>query len=188
MDDLDFGLHAMYRIYDAFDRPLYFGETDNLPRRLAQHMEKAWFRRPDITIKVTWFPNRAEAYAAQNRAIATEKPWYNKAGLESPKKVPEQAPPVAIRPQSTAPPKPKAAKPRDLLADLDRLLGDKPVRLSGLAHLLRQLAPECEPYQKLNGVTLRAMLADRGIRTTNRGNVPRLDPADLRRVDVKKAG
>ena len=82
MDDLDFGLHALYRIYDAFDRPLYFGETDNLPRRLAQHMEKAWFRRPDITIKVTWFPNRAEAFAAQNRAIATEKPWYNKAGLQ----------------------------------------------------------------------------------------------------------
>jgi predicted GIY-YIG superfamily endonuclease len=83
MDDWGFDLHALYRIYDPFGRPLYFGETDDLPRRLRQHMEKAWFRRPEITIKVTWFPNRAEALAAETAAIAAEKPWHNKSGLKA---------------------------------------------------------------------------------------------------------
>lgn len=181
MDDWGFDLHAMYRIYDPFGRPLYFGETDNLSRRINEHMEKAWFRRPEITIKVTWFPNRAEAYAAQNRAIETEKPWHNRAGL---KPATEQRPaPLKVAA------KPKPVKRRDLIADLRVVLGDTAdrVRLSALPHLLRQLAPDWEPYQHMDGVKLRAALAARGVRTVNPGNVPQLDPADLTVAD-RKAG
>lgn len=49
-----------------------------------------------------------------------------------------------------------------------------------IRHLLRQFAPEWEPYRKLDGKQLRAMLNDRGVRTINPKNVPQLDPADLR--------
>lgn len=105
MDEWDFEPHVLYRIYDGFGRPLYIGETNNLPRRLAEHMEKAWFRRPDITIKLTMFPNRAEAYAAQNHAIAAEKPWYNKAALQSANE-PRQAT-AAIAPKARVPAAPR---------------------------------------------------------------------------------
>lgn len=95
MDEWDFEPHVLYRIYDGFERPLYIGETNNLPRRLAEHQEKAWFRRSEITIKVNMFPNRAEALAAESRAIAAEKPWYNKAGLKATEIAPRVARPKA---------------------------------------------------------------------------------------------
>lgn len=179
MDDWGFELHALYRIYDPFGRPLYFGETDDLPRRLRQHMEKAWFRRPEITIKVTWFPNRAEALAAETAAIAAEKPWHNKAGLQPEEKAPKKARLVAAQPPNP--------EPRDLLTDIDHLLGDERVRLSRLSQMLRQLAPEWEPYEKLNGVLLAGELKARGVRWLKTAGLPCLDPADLR-VILKKAG
>ena len=76
-----------------------------------------------------------------------------------------------------------AIEARDLLADLAEVTRDdgEPVRLSDLPARLRILAPSCSAYKSLNGTTrLREQLADAGVRTTNTGNVPRLDPADLR--------
>lgn len=207
-DDLDFDLHAMYRIYDGFDRPLYFGETNNMPRRLSEHMEKAWFRRPDITIKITWFPNRAEAFAAQNRAIAAEKPWYNKAGLKAPE---QQAPEVkrldlserrqrvTAEKQRIADEKRRMAEeeqriteererlireqpPRDLLADLGMVMKDERARIRDVVALLRGLAPSYIPYERLTGVQLVADLKDKGVRTLNLSGRFYLDPADLRKV------
>jgi predicted GIY-YIG superfamily endonuclease len=74
--------------------------------------------------------------------------------------------------------------PRDLLADVATILGDgvERVRIADLPRALRQLAPEWEPYQTLNGKQLREFLAERGVRTTKTNNVPQLAPADLRRV------
>ena len=180
MDDWDdFDPHVLYRIYDGFDRPLYFGETNDLSRRLKEHQEKAWFRRTEITIKLTMFPNRAEALAAESRAIATEKPWHNKAGLKPPKRpVPVITPAPERAPEAR--PAAKQVKPRDLLSDLDQVLGNERVRLSALPHLLRQLAPLHEPYQTLTRLELRDELKRKGVRVTNTGNVLRLDPADLR--------
>ena len=62
------------------------------------------------------------------------------------------------------------------------MLGADRVRLADLPALLRDLAPTWGPYRTLTGVQLRDLLDDAGVRTTNVGNVPRLDPADLRRV------
>lgn len=75
-----------------------------------------------------------------------------------------------------------AIERRDLLGDLDRVAGAERVRLSDLPALLRDLAPGWGPYRALTGVQLRALLDAEGVRTTNPGNVPTLDPADLRRV------
>lgn len=71
---------------------------------------------------------------------------------------------------------------RDLLTDLDEVLGEERARLADLPALLRDLAPTWGPYRTLTGVQLRDQLDGAGVRTTNIGNVPRLDPADLRRA------
>jgi S-DNA-T family DNA segregation ATPase FtsK/SpoIIIE len=73
---------------------------------------------------------------------------------------------------------------RDLLADLDNVLGadgDR-VRLSDVPALLRGHARHWLPYQQMTGAELADLLDGEGVRWTNGGNVPRLDPADLRAV------
>jgi len=75
-----------------------------------------------------------------------------------------------------------AIEVRDLLDDLAAVLGTDRVRLADVPALLRDLAPTWGPYRTLTGVQLRDQLDDAGVRTTNVGNVLRLDPADLRRV------
>jgi S-DNA-T family DNA segregation ATPase FtsK/SpoIIIE len=69
---------------------------------------------------------------------------------------------------------------RDLLADLDEVLGAERVRLADVPALLRERWPQWAPYRQLKGTQLRRLLADAGVRVTNTDNVPRLDPADLR--------
>jgi hypothetical protein len=75
------------------------------------------------------------------------------------------------------------AKPGDPGYDLVLASAEAPrLRLADLPALLRDLAPTWGPYRVLTGVQLRDLLDDAGVRTTTTGNVPRLDPADLRRV------
>lgn len=76
---------------------------------------------------------------------------------------------------------PLAITSRDLLDDLAEVLrgDDGPVRLADLPARLRELAPSWAAYKALTGVQLRELLDDEGVRTTNTGNVPRLDRADL---------
>jgi S-DNA-T family DNA segregation ATPase FtsK/SpoIIIE len=76
----------------------------------------------------------------------------------------------------------RAIQSRDLLADLDAVLGDERVRLADVPALLRDLAPGWTAYHSLTATGLRDLLDAEGVRVTNTGNVLRLDPADLRRV------
>jgi S-DNA-T family DNA segregation ATPase FtsK/SpoIIIE len=75
-----------------------------------------------------------------------------------------------------------AIESRDLLADLDSVVGQDRAKVADLPALLRDLAPTWGPYRTLTGVQLREQLDAAGVRTTNARNVPRLDPADLRQV------
>lgn len=77
---------------------------------------------------------------------------------------------------------PNNFEPRDLLEDLDRVLGYERVRLADLPALLRDLAPDWVPYRSMTGVRLRELLDDAGVTVTNTGNVPQLWPKDLRSV------
>ncbi len=81
-----------------------------------------------------------------------------------------------------AAPAPPAIEARDLLADLDAVLGQEKARVADLPALLRDLAPGWTPYRTLTGVQLYGQLMDAEVRVTKTGNVLRLDPADLRRV------
>jgi S-DNA-T family DNA segregation ATPase FtsK/SpoIIIE len=71
---------------------------------------------------------------------------------------------------------------RDLLADLDAVLSRDKTRLADIPALLKRLAPAWPAYKSLNGVRLAALLDEAGVRWTNPGNVPTIDPADLRKV------
>ena len=71
---------------------------------------------------------------------------------------------------------------RDLLDDLDLVLGTDRVRLADVPALLRDLAPTWGPYRALTGAALRGLLHAEGVKTGRTGNVWRLDPTDVRRV------
>ncbi|MFI7126030.1 hypothetical protein ACIBQ1_10075 [Nonomuraea sp. NPDC050153] len=69
---------------------------------------------------------------------------------------------------------------RDLLEDMVEVVRQR-TRLSDAASLLRDLAPAWMPYQGLTGARLRDILVNKhGVRVTNTGNVPRVEPEDLR--------
>jgi S-DNA-T family DNA segregation ATPase FtsK/SpoIIIE len=80
-----------------------------------------------------------------------------------------------------------AIEARDLLADLDEVLGHDRVKLADLPALLRDLAPSWGPYKKLNRLQLRDQLEDLDVRVTNTSNVMRLDPADLRAAITRRS-
>lgn len=69
---------------------------------------------------------------------------------------------------------------RDLLDDLDDVIGAERVRLADIPALLRDLAPHWAAYRAMTAKTLWDELTAAGVRVTNAKNIPRLDPADLR--------
>ncbi len=67
---------ALYRIYGERSSLIYVGVTDNLPRRMADHCSKEWWR--DMrAMSVEEFPTRAAALAAEAELIRTARPTHN---------------------------------------------------------------------------------------------------------------
>ncbi|MEU6039758.1 hypothetical protein ABZ801_30590 [Actinomadura sp. NPDC047616] len=85
---------------------------------------------------------------------------------------------------NTEPPK---VETRDLLDDLDEVLGAERVRLADVPSLLRDLAPAWGPYRKLNGKQLGERLEELGVRVPRPGNVPQVDPAEVRRAIAQRS-
>jgi DNA segregation ATPase FtsK/SpoIIIE, S-DNA-T family len=75
-----------------------------------------------------------------------------------------------------------AIESRDLLGDLDQVLGDDRMKLRDAVGLLRKLAPAWSRYRSMTAKQLAADLAAEGVRTVNSSGTPWLDPAELRRV------
>src|SRR5436190_14951554 len=75
---------ALYRLYDADDRLLYVGVSNDPPYRMAQHAkDKPWW--PTVaTQKLEWLDTREEAFDAEKLAIFTERPKYNHVHNPSP--------------------------------------------------------------------------------------------------------
>jgi S-DNA-T family DNA segregation ATPase FtsK/SpoIIIE len=81
----------------------------------------------------------------------------------------------------------QAAEVRDLLDDLAEVIdGPGRVRVADLPPMLRRLARSWGPYRALSGTQLRERLLAEGVRTTNPGNVPMLDPAELARAIAER--
>lgn len=173
-------MHALYRMYDERGRLLYIGITGDLGQRLGSHSAKRWFPLVE-RITLEWKPTRAAAALAERRAISTEHPRYNQAGLKPP-----EAPKKPRRVQR----KPKAeltAEPRDLVGDLGAVMKDERMRIRDVVGLLRGLAPSHAPYAKMTGVQLVAELKRKNIRTVNAGGVHWLCPEDLQKALRKLA-
>jgi transcriptional regulator with XRE-family HTH domain len=68
---------ALYRFFDADDRLLYVGITDDIHRRWKHHAAvKTWWG--DVARQtVEWHDSRPVAEAAERKAISQEKPVYN---------------------------------------------------------------------------------------------------------------
>ncbi|MBA0127307.1 cell division protein FtsK [Haloechinothrix sp. YIM 98757] len=70
---------------------------------------------------------------------------------------------------------------RDLLTDLDAVLGEHPVPVADVPALLAAHAPDWAPYRKLTGKALRSVLdRDHGIKVPSTGNKFPLDPVTVR--------
>lgn len=77
---------------------------------------------------------------------------------------------------------------RDLLEDLDVVLGAEAVPSADVPALLRELAPQWAGYRKLNGKGLRLMLdRQHGIKVPATGNKYPIDPVTVREVLAKRA-
>lgn len=77
---------------------------------------------------------------------------------------------------------PARLEKRDLLADLDEVLGTESTPIADVPRMLRQLAPAWLPYTKLTGTALVKLLAEHGIKVPSTGNKWPLDPATVRRA------
>lgn len=73
------GQAAVYRLYDSTDQLLYIGLGSVPEARWRAHArEKTWW--PDVARKtVEWYGSFPEAARAEQEAIRTERPRYNKA-------------------------------------------------------------------------------------------------------------
>jgi S-DNA-T family DNA segregation ATPase FtsK/SpoIIIE len=75
---------------------------------------------------------------------------------------------------------PQITESRDLLEDLDAILGGDPVPAADLPALLARHAPHWPPYQSLTGKRLRELLAEQGVKVPSTGNRFPVDPDTVR--------
>ncbi len=76
---------------------------------------------------------------------------------------------------------------RDLLDDLDAVLGHDPRPIADVPALLKRHAPTWTPYQSLSGKALRELLErEHGIKVPSTGNRYPLDPATVRDAIVRR--
>lgn len=69
--------HALYRFYGDTGQLLYVGITQDPGKRLAQHTAtKNWWTSVR-GISIDWYSSRADAAAAERRAITVERPLMN---------------------------------------------------------------------------------------------------------------
>jgi predicted GIY-YIG superfamily endonuclease len=74
----------LYRHFDADDRLLYVGISLDAFSRLRQHQQAAGWVSAAVTMRTVTYRSRDEAFAAEARAIAEEKPLWNIAGVPHP--------------------------------------------------------------------------------------------------------
>jgi predicted GIY-YIG superfamily endonuclease len=68
----------LYRLFAGVN-VAYIGVTNNPRFRFMRHRQRAcWWTSVD-RVQLTWFPTRAEAFAAERAAITAESPLHNRA-------------------------------------------------------------------------------------------------------------
>jgi hypothetical protein len=73
---------SVYRYFDATGRLLYVGKTSNATGERKAHTKRAWWIAVDpLRTTIEWFDSDKAALDAEDVAIKTERPLYNRAGL-----------------------------------------------------------------------------------------------------------
>ncbi len=80
-----------------------------------------------------------------------------------------------------------ASEGRDLLEDLDQVLGSERVSVPDAVALLRGLAPNHQRYRDMKGKELAAELAELGVKVVAPGNRPAFDPLSVRQAAARRA-
>ncbi|WP_214322109.1 hypothetical protein [Nonomuraea sediminis] len=75
---------------------------------------------------------------------------------------------------------------RDLLADVDTVMGVDPVPVADLPALLARLAPSWLPYRSLTGKELRAQLSEMGVKVPSTGNRWPVSPQSVREALARR--
>lgn len=77
--------YSLYRLFDSAGVLLYVGMTSQLKQRLMEHRGKSWWRSVDVSqTRVETFQDSVACSLAEQAAISTERPRFNRAGLTSP--------------------------------------------------------------------------------------------------------
>ncbi|MDX8056075.1 cell division protein FtsK [Lentzea sp. BCCO 10_0798] len=76
---------------------------------------------------------------------------------------------------------------RNLLEDLDAVMGEEPIRVADLPALLAQHAPRWTPYRSLTGKALRDQLAELGVKVPSTKNTYPVDPVTVRDALARQA-
>jgi len=94
---------AVYAWYDADDRPLYVGRSNDIGRRIEEHFWQApWVHGATHMRVLGWHMDRAEAKVAERKAIKALRPGHN---IQHAQPAPRVAqPPVPSPPPKTEPP------------------------------------------------------------------------------------
>jgi hypothetical protein len=69
---------ALYRHYDADDRPIYYGISDDPEQRLTQHRGLSLWAGLSARCTEEWFPSREAADAAERAAVPCDEPLFNR--------------------------------------------------------------------------------------------------------------
>lgn len=70
--------HYLYRLYDADGGLLYIGQSNDPWQRFRSHRhDSAWWVHRAVRGRISVFPDRAAAKAAEREAIKAERPRYN---------------------------------------------------------------------------------------------------------------
>lgn len=75
---------ALYRHFDADDLLLYLGVSDNPVQRGKDHARDSDWVQYAVRAEVTWYNSRAEAIAAEEQAIKTLRPLFNRQHNDTP--------------------------------------------------------------------------------------------------------
>lgn len=69
---------AVYRLYDAAGALLYVGISKHPEERFVEHEQLKFWWHEVVEKKITWYPTRGAAVAAEDKAIVTEDPRHDR--------------------------------------------------------------------------------------------------------------
>lgn len=131
----------VYRLYDAWANPLYYGSSREVFGRLHTHASsREWY--PEVSmILVDWYPSRLIALAVERELIFRDAPWYNHDGITHPWQgsavMPDEMPPLPEAPDRVpgAPSRPVVTEQAIVCRDDDEAVirqPSPPIPVSGL--------------------------------------------------------